>query len=172
MNAFKRRRYHSVRSFLKDLGAILGHAVAVRDVMHAGRVSPSFRERLMLTVTSVNDCRYCANFHRAQALLVGVGAAEVASLLDGTFEGVPDEEMLAFAYARYWAERDGLPEGEVRQQLVDGYGVHKASTIELLLRLIRTGNLLGNTWDYFLYRISNGKWGLTQREKAAERHPV
>jgi len=28
------------------------------------------------------------------------------------------------------------------------------------------GNLLGNTWDYVLYRISSGRWGV---ERPSER---
>ncbi|MFC2009044.1 hypothetical protein ACFLUT_03220 [Chloroflexota bacterium] len=39
------------------------------------------------------------------------------------------------------------------------YGAEKADAIHLVLRLIRMGNLMGNTWDYFLHRISFGKWG-------------
>jgi hypothetical protein len=36
--------------------------------------------------------------------------------------------------------------------------------IHALLRMIRAGNLAGNTWDYFLDRISFGRLGLTGRD--------
>jgi AhpD family alkylhydroperoxidase len=36
----------------------------LRGVVRGDLVSPAFRERLMLTVTGVNRCRYCAVYHR------------------------------------------------------------------------------------------------------------
>ena len=41
------------------------------------------------------------------------------------------------------------------------YGVEKFDAIEMILRMIRVGNLSGNLWDYILYRISFGHWGLS-----------
>ena len=38
-------------------------------------------------------------------------------------------------------------------------GSDLAAGIELLLRAIQTGNLLGNTGDYLLFRISGGRLG-------------
>jgi hypothetical protein len=39
------------------------------------------------------------------------------------------------------------------------YGGEKAKAIHVILRMIRIGNLLGNSWDYLIYRISFGKIG-------------
>ena len=36
--------------------------------------------------------------------------------------------------------------------------VEKAEAIHLMLHMIRLGNLLGNTWDYILFRVSFGRW--------------
>jgi hypothetical protein len=35
--------------------------------------------------------------------------------------------------------------------------------IDLALRMIRVGNLLGNTFDYVLHRASFGRWGAWRR---------
>jgi len=41
------------------------------------------------------------------------------------------------------------------------------------MRMIRIGNLLGNTWDLLLYRISRGRWGaIDPRAIDAGRRPV
>ncbi|MEA3341455.1 MAG: hypothetical protein U9R15_15945, partial [Chloroflexota bacterium] len=40
------------------------------------------------------------------------------------------------------------------------YGDDIAGDIELVLRMIRAGNLTDNTWDYLLYHVSFGRWGL------------
>jgi hypothetical protein len=47
----------------------------------------------------------------------------------------------------------------VRDQVVARYGAQAVELMELGLRMIRAGNLSGNTFDYLLYRISFGRWG-------------
>jgi len=41
----------------------------------------------------------------------------------------------------------------------DTYGEQALSGMELAMRMIRMGNLMGNTWDYILFKISFGHWG-------------
>jgi hypothetical protein len=36
--------------------------------------------------------------------------------------------------------------------------------IEVILRMIRAGNLMGNTLDWLLYRLSFGRLGLTAKD--------
>jgi hypothetical protein len=47
----------------------------------------------------------------------------------------------------------------VRNRVLETYGQEKTEAIELSMRMIRMGNLLGNTWDYLMYRVSVGRWG-------------
>ncbi len=107
----------------------------------------------MLTVTTVNRCQYCASFHERLAELAGLPAEERRLLLTGVVEECPDEEIPALLYARQWAERDAAPDPEGRATLVAIYGAERARLIEVMLRLIRVGNLTGNTLDYFLFRL-------------------
>lgn len=76
----------------------------------------------------------------------------------------PKDEIPALLYAQYWAEADSRPDPKIQLKLVDTYGVEKSNEIEMILRVIRAGNLSGNLWDYILYRISFGHWGLLQEE--------
>ncbi len=62
-------------------------------------------------------------------------------------------------YAQHWAESDTQPDPDVRKTVLNQYGQEKLNQIELLLRMIRMGNLLGNTWDFILFKISFGHWG-------------
>ena len=93
------------------------------------------------------------------ALTEGVSAEEIEALGQGMFTGSPPEEAPALLYAQHWAEADGHPDAEVRQRVVAQYGDTTVDKIELVLQMIRMGNLLGNTWDYVLYRVSFGYWG-------------
>jgi len=112
----------------------------------------------MLAVTSVEGCRYCSYFHSRLALKCGVSQEEIKKLLSGDFKDCPEGEAIAILYAQHWAESNAHPDPEADQKLQEIYGFEKAEAIHLMLRMIRLGNLLGNTWDYFLYRISFGKW--------------
>jgi AhpD family alkylhydroperoxidase len=151
---FRRRHYHSAAQFWYDLRQL----AALRAQPHAA-VSPALRERLMLVVTSVNQCRYCAAFHTRAAQLSGIMASEIALLLGGEFQHAPEFELSALVYARNWAEAAGAPDCRLAAQLVVRYGSDLAAGIELMLRAIQIGNLLGNTADYLLFRISGGRLG-------------
>jgi len=130
----------------------------LKEVANKGLISPVFRERLMLAVTAVEGCRYCSYFHARQAFKSGITPEEISQLLSGDVDNCPEEEAVAVIYAQHWAESDAHPDAEAVRKLQHTYGVEKMEAIQLMLRMIRLGNLLGNSWDYLLYRISFGKW--------------
>lgn len=150
---FDRRYYRSPRQLWDDARWLL------RNRASAGAVDRAFRERLMLAVTSVNRCRYCAAFHAHAARLTGVSAEEAEILLQGRVADAPAREVPALLYALHWAEQDGRPDASLRRQLGEQYGAESAAAIEFALRAIRLGNLAGNTWDAMLHRLSGGRLG-------------
>jgi AhpD family alkylhydroperoxidase len=113
----------------------------------------------MLAVTAVNGCRYCSYFHTRQALKSGISAEEIRDLLTGDTVNCPQNEAVAVAYAQHWAESNTHPDPEAVQRLQQTYGLEKTEAIHLILRTIRMANLLGNSWDYLIYRISFGRKG-------------
>ena len=131
----------------------------MREVTREGLISQAFRERLMLAVTAVNGCRYCSYFHSRQALRSGIRTEEIRELLAGDVANCPQDEAVAVAYAQHWAESNAHPEPEAVERLRQTYGPGKAEAIHLILRMIRMANLLGNSWDYLIYRISFGRRG-------------
>ena len=165
MNKFPKRFYHNPIHFLQDIAFLLVHAPRARARVR-GTISPAFRERLMMAVTSVNECRYCAHFHAQVALVSGITRAEIEQILDGEFSRAPESELPALLYAQHWAETNAQPDPAVRAKLVATYGDDTARAIEYVLRMIRVGNLLGNTFDYILYRLSFGRLGLPRKQSA------
>lgn len=119
----------------------------------------AFRERLMLVVTGVNECRYCSYVHAREALAAGVPSDQIEALAAGALEGSPVHEAPALLYAQHWAEAEGRPDPETRQRVLERYGEQRVESVEAILRMIRMANLLGNTVDYLLYRVSFGRWG-------------
>jgi len=159
VKGFERRFYHSLRDLRADIRYIGERRRLLRSTMD-GLISPGFRERLMLVVTQVNGCRYCSYFHSGQALKSGVPSAELHTLLAGQIPSeTPPDEVVGLLYAQHWAEANANPDPEVVQKLVETYGQEKAAAIDIILRMIRAGNLMGNTADYLLFRLSFGLIG-------------
>jgi AhpD family alkylhydroperoxidase len=148
-----------LQDFFKDTVIILKQRHRIKTLMRGYLISAAFRERLMLTVTEVNGCRYCQYAHAKMALEAGLSQEEINALSTGTFQNCPEEEVPALLYAQHWAETNGEPDEEAHQKMLNIYGTEKVQAIHLAMRMIRIGNLLGNTWDYFLNWISFGHWG-------------
>jgi len=161
---FRRRIYHGPADLWADFRYISGRRTLLRRAMH-DLISPAFRERLMLVVTEVNGCRYCSYYHAGEALKSGITSDELGELMAGQIPAeTPPDEYLALIYAEHWAETDANPDPEAVTKLIEAYGEEKAAAIDMVLRMIRSGNLLGNTADYLLYRLSFGLMGLRENE--------
>ena len=159
MKNFDRRYYQKFSTFTADLKAIMSKRDQMRPLMRGELIDAAFRERLMLTVTAVNDCRYCSYAHAKQALVAGIDQDEIKALLDGMMEGYPENELPALCYAQHWAETQGRTNPAAREQFTKNYDAKTVKAIEMALHTIQMGNLLGNTADYILYRLSFGRFG-------------
>lgn len=139
---------------------MFSHKDQIKHAMRSAFMTTAFRERLMLAVTEVNGCRYCRTFYVQQANQAGISEEEIKVYLQGAIpDEVPADQKLAVCYAKYWAENDAQPELSFQNRVRDFYGENGFQAIEMVLRMIRMGNLLGNTADYILYRLSFGKLG-------------
>ena len=156
MGKCRKRTYKNLKAFFRDLFFPVINRARLKDTRS---ISPAFRERLMLAVTGVNGCRYCSYFHARQALKSGVTSLEITRLLSGDFADCPKDETVAVLYAQHWAEANARPDGEAVKRLQQAYGIQKTETIHVVLQMIRLGNLLGNSWDCMLFRLSFGRWG-------------
>jgi AhpD family alkylhydroperoxidase len=160
MRKFKRRFYRSPAALWRDFRYVFQRRTVITEAMGGEGITPAFRERLMVMVTQVNGCRYCRYFHVNQAFKAGISEEEIRAVLEGS---IPDEtpsiECLALAYAQHWAEMDANPNPEYVQRLSAEYGEKTAAQIDILLGMIRVGNLLGNTFDFMLHTLSFGVLG-------------
>jgi AhpD family alkylhydroperoxidase len=154
-----RRTYRNFKEFLADMWFLLRNTPQILRMLRRGTVSPAFRERLMLAVTAVYRCRYCTWVHTKEALRSGLTKEDVTTLLSGSVNDCPNGEAIAILYAQHWADAEAKPTPESFKMLVDSYGREKAQAVNLVLRMIRIGNLTGNSWDNLLHRVSFGKLG-------------
>lgn len=159
MGKYYKRIYRNPGEFFSDMTFLVRNSRRIRELMRGNSVPSAFRERLMLGATSVYGCRYCNWVHTREALRSGIEKAEVARMLEGSVDGCPEDEAVGVLYAQHWADSNGKPDAEAVRRLRETYGAQKAEAIDLTLRVIRTGNLTGNTWDQFLHRMSVGRLG-------------
>jgi AhpD family alkylhydroperoxidase len=130
---------------------------AFRDTARSGRVSRAFAEKIMLAVTQVNGCRYCAYGHSRMALREGVAPEEIEKILAAELGNFPEEEAVALAFAQHWAETEGQPDPEAERRFREYYGPTISDDILHWMRMINMGNLMGNTLDAILYRLGLGR---------------
>jgi AhpD family alkylhydroperoxidase len=162
---FRRRIYASPMHFLRDLVRIARSMRTVLALSLPGGIAAGFRERIMLVVTGVNRCRHCAWGHEIMAQHAGLSKPEIAGLLALDIGSSPEGEIAGLLYAIHWAESDGAPTAEARSALEATYGPGVARQIEAAVLMIHAGNRFGNTYDYWLSRITRGRFGLLASER-------
>ena len=148
-------RYTRIGALLADL-AYLVRSLPGQWRLFRGALDPKFRERIMLTITQVNDCSFCSFAHTRMALAAGVESDEVRALLAGEFEGVPEHEFAALLYAQHWAENGRNPAPDATETFESAYDADTRAMIELTMRFICTWNYFFKTIEYILFRISFG----------------
>ena len=122
-------------------------------MIHTRRVSRPFMEKIMLVITQVNGCRYCSYFHTQMALTSGISETEIEQLMALEVGDFPPEQAVALAYAQHYAESGCCPEPEAEQRFRLYYGPQISADIMNTIRMIKMGNLAGNTVDAFLSRL-------------------
>lgn len=155
LEGFK-KRFYTPRTFWRDLRDLVSHLPAFRESARSGRVSRAFAEKIMMAVTAVNGCRYCARFHTGLALREGVPADEIEQILSAELGAFPEEEAVALAFAQHWAETAGQPDPVAERRFREYYGPQLSEDLLHWMRMIRFGNLAGNTWDAILWRLGIG----------------
>ena len=73
------KTFQNVGQFWEEACFLFKNKNKVGRIMKGELISPAFRERLMLVVTAVNNCRMCSAVHTKQALLSGLSRQETES---------------------------------------------------------------------------------------------
>lgn len=147
------KRVFSPGSLIEVISDIVRAAPTLPGTFTSGRISPAFRERILLAVTSVNQCRYCQWAHTDLAAASGISTEQIGALLGSSTQNVPEGERVALLYALHYAETNRQPAPAERKKLFDTYGEDTANDIENWIHLIFFSNLSGNTFDSFLSRL-------------------
>lgn len=157
------RRIFTLATFARQTKQVLQTIPRLKAASRRKAVSRAFTEKIMLAVTQVNGCPYCAYGHALLALKSGLSPAEVRDLLSANFADLPEGESVALAFAQHYAETEGQPDPATLQRLTSYYGPAISADIISYIQMIMFGNLAGNTFDAFLSRLkgvpaANSRW--------------
>jgi AhpD family alkylhydroperoxidase len=138
----------------------VANVVASGPVLLAALVRPktsaALREKVMLGVTSVTDCRYCQWGHTHWAMAQGVPLEEVNQILGHQIESLKAKnpaEAAAILFAQHYAENLDRFDPESIENLRKYYSDAQVAEILAYVRVITLGSLTGNTVDAFLGRF-------------------
>lgn len=152
------------QSILPAMGTGLANVPGLVRATVRGNVDAEFREKIMLAVTAVNECRYCTWFHTDHAARSGVSEDVVRQILEDSIEdAVGDDELPALQFAQQYAEADANPDPETQETLEDAYDAKTAADILAYVRAIYLANLAGNTVDLLLVRLQGSCGALAER---------
>lgn len=120
-------------------------------------ITKEFQNHIMLAVTEVNGCQACTWFHTKNAVRMNMSDQEIASLLSGTLEGLPEDEHRALLFAQHYADTFGVYNQADYEELISYYGEDKTEGIVATIRMIMFGNVNGIAFGSLKERIKGKK---------------
>lgn len=151
--AFRKKTFSLASFGAVSRAAVLTSPTLVRALVRP-KTSPALREKVMLSVTSVNDCRYCSWVHTDLALRNGVELDELRDTLGGDLAAIDDErEAVAILYAQHFASSDGRPDSEAQAAFARAWSPKEQREIRAYIAAITYANLSGNSFDAWLARF-------------------
>lgn len=157
MKAFAKRTF-DFPQLARSLGSAVTHLPALARGLARPATSPALREKVMLGVTAVNDCRYCSWVHTGLALQNGVDLDELGHLLDAaTFGDVQGRDATAILFAKHFADTAREPSPEAQAALAREFTPREREEIMAYIHAIWFANLAGNSADAWLARLKGIK---------------
>ncbi len=153
-----RMKVYDLTGFIRGSFIFCKDIPALSAALFRRRISRAFESKIMLAVTSVNGCTYCAWYHSRTALKEGIDQNEIKLLLSRQLtRQIEDRELIALNFAVHYAETCQKPDQALVKNLSEVYGNETAAEIMVRLRQIYWGNLCGNTFKAFTSRLRGVK---------------
>ncbi len=152
----KMKRTLTPGNFWRTVAGAVAAGPVLLTALIRPKTSAALREKVLLGVTSVNDCRYCQWGHTHWARAHGVPLAEVNQILAQQIESLEAKnpaEAAAILFAQHYAESLDRFDQESIDNLRRHFSDAQVAEIIAYVRAITLGNLTGNTLDVILDRF-------------------
>ncbi len=159
-DAARDKRTLTPGNFLRTVGNVLASGPVLIGALFRPKISPALREKIMLGVTSITDCRLCQWGHTHWAMAKGVPLEEVNRILESEAEALKaldPAEAAAILFARHYAESLDRIDPESLANLRLHFSDAEAAEILAYVRTITLGSLTGNTLDAVLGRLKRSR---------------
>jgi AhpD family alkylhydroperoxidase len=143
--------------------------VIVRSVFRP-KTSKALREKVMLGVTAINDCRYCVWGHTHWATSQGIPLQtinQILSLRSDTLQAHDPAEAAAILFGQRYAEQLDRIDPDALKLLAGHFSQSEIREILGYVYFITFTNLSGNTVDAVLERLLGGGRPITVVEGVA-----
>jgi AhpD family alkylhydroperoxidase len=152
-----RKRTIGTFSFFGSILSFACEVPTIYKIWQKHEIDAGFREELMLAVSKLNDCKYCAWGHHEWAHAAGISEDELDHIEHGDPEGINRAKWVAISYvvALVSSEYTHVPR-ELKREMQANYSKHEIKEIELVAKIMDVSNRGANTWDAMLSRL-NGK---------------
>ena len=159
--ARKTKRTLTADNFLRTVANVVISTPVLLAALVRPKTSAALREKVMLGVTSITDCRYCQWGHTHWAMAYGVPLEEVNQILGQQIESLKAKnpaEAAAIMFAQHYAENLNRLDPESIDNLRKYYSATQVAEILAYVRAITLGSLMGNTMDALLSRFMGMFW--------------
>ena len=137
-----RKRTMRLDTLIRDVKGLSPVAPNLWRVWGRRTIDPALRERIMVAVAEVNECRFCSYAHHAWAVAAGADTPGDA------------REAIAVGWAQLFAAADlGPVPDDVDREFRLTFGESERLDIEVVVRAMRLANLTANTADCVLARV-------------------
>jgi AhpD family alkylhydroperoxidase len=152
----KAKRTLGFDNLFKMLAAVLASSPVLLAALFRPKISAALREKVMLGVTAINDCRYCAWGHAHWAVSQGVSLDDVNQILSSQLDSLKANspaEAAAILFGQHYAEHLGEIDPESLKNLRKYFTQSQVREIVGYVYFITFTNLSGNTVDAVLERV-------------------
>ncbi len=112
-----------------NVARTMGHSDAVADgfvgtegeLFSTGALGHEILEKVGVAVSSVNDCSYCVDAHTLSLARIDADDDEIAAVVEGRLDDLPERERVAVAFARAVAEDPQAVPEERYEELTDEF---------------------------------------------------
>ncbi len=157
----KAKRTLTADNFVRTVANVVVSAPVLLAALVRPKTSAALREKVMLGVTSITDCRYCQWGHTHWAMARGVSLEEVNQILGQQVESLKARnpaEAAAILFAQHYAENLDRFDPESIENLRKHYSDAQVAEILAYVRAITLGGLMGNTVDAVFGRFKGLFW--------------
>jgi AhpD family alkylhydroperoxidase len=165
------KRTLTTQNFLSTVANVVLSAPVLLSALIRPKTSAALREKVMLGVTSVTDCRYCQWGHSHWAMAHGVPLEEVNQILSQQVESLRAQnpaEAEAILFAQHYAENLEQFDPAATEDLLRYYTDGQVAEILAYVRAVTLGSLTGNTLDAILDRFRRDRRSGVPTEPSAD----